>query len=81
MILLIVVASVFAAASLLWSDITYSKELRDKAENGDMQAQFDLALCYQTGEGIKKDMKKAKFWYMKAAGQGHQEAGFILRTL
>ena len=41
-----------------------------KAEEGDAEAQFNLALMYEKGDGIKQDKQKALYWYTKAAEQG-----------
>lgn len=37
-------------------------------------AQYTVGLCYENGKGVLKDIKKAAFWYHKAANQGHKEA-------
>ena len=44
------------------------------AEQANAVAQYNLAVCYSKGEGIKKDEKEAITWYKKAAEQGHIEA-------
>lgn len=81
---LLLVFILFAVSALLpamWTDAAYSKELKAKAESGDMAAQYDLALCYQSGSGIKKDEKRAALWFIRAAAQGHEEAKAILGML
>jgi len=40
----------------------------------DADEQFQLGLCYLNGDGIPQDMKKAVYWLLKAAEQGHAEA-------
>lgn len=67
--------------ALLWTDSHYSESLRLKAEEGDMEAQFELAICYQTGSGIEEDREAAHIWFTRAAAQGHVEAEFILNSL
>jgi len=79
MILITMLASI--VAGIFWTETSYSDELRRKALEGDMVAQFNLALCYQTGTGIEEDMEEAQLWFSKAATQGHAEAQFILSTL
>ena len=37
-------------------------------------AQFNLALCYQQGDGMEQSMCQAAELYQLAAGQGHAEA-------
>ena len=49
------------------------KDLR-KAKKGDAQAQYNVALCYEKGEGVEQDHTQAAHWYTKAAEQGHAEA-------
>ncbi len=44
------------------------------AESGDAQAQFDLGLMYESGEGTTADHKEALRWYEAAASQGHSKA-------
>ena len=45
------------------------------AEQGDPIAQYRLGFYYQYGiEGIDKNEKEAKKWYIKAALQGHEDA-------
>lgn len=44
------------------------------ANKGNVNAQFKLALMYEEGEGITKDIDKAKHWYRSAAKGGSQPA-------
>ena len=37
------------------------------AENGFIEAQYDLASLYQEGKEIEKNCKKALYWYQKIA--------------
>lgn len=39
------------------------------AESGYLSAQYNLALCYESGEGVEKSMKTALEWMIKAADQ------------
>ena len=41
------------------------------AIQGDARAQNNLAICYNRGEGVAKDMGKAVQWYRKSADQGN----------
>ena len=45
-------------------------ELKAKAENGDLSAQFSLGDLYLTGKGVPQDFVEAAKWYQKAAEQG-----------
>ncbi len=53
-------------------------ELQQKAQAGDAQAQFDLALCYANGDGVEKDEVVAFDWHKQAVELGHAEAQFAL---
>ena len=44
------------------------------AEQGLAEAQHNLGLMYEHGDGVDLDYKKALEWYEKAAEQGHAQA-------
>jgi TPR repeat protein len=46
------------------------------AENGDIEAQYNIAGMYAKGNGVKIDDEKAVYWYKKAAKQGHPRAQY-----
>ena len=48
------------------------------AEGGDYHAQYNLALLLEKGKCIKQDLKRALYWYEKAASSGLVEAQFNL---
>lgn len=54
------------------------------AEQGNVDAQFQLGLIYAGGQDMTKDDKQAVDWFRKAAEQGHMEAqtklGFMYAT-
>ena len=50
------------------------EETRKVAEQGDAEAQSNLASRYLTGDGVPEDPQKAAKWYRQAAEQGHAEA-------
>ena len=50
------------------------KELKPLAEQGDVNAQFYLALMYDDGDGVPEDAKEAVRWYQLAAEQGYASA-------
>jgi len=54
------------------------KDLIKKAEAGDIEAQFDLAVCYNIGDGVPKDRTIAKKWWQKAAEQGCAESKYYV---
>src|SRR5439155_642019 len=49
---------------------TALNQLRVRAEQGNVDAQFDLGFMYQNGDGVPKDSAQAAQWYRKAAEQG-----------
>ena len=55
-------------------NITYSEELVQAAEAGDLDAQCNLGLCYSDALGVEKNYKKAAFWFAKAAAKNHAPA-------
>ena len=53
-------------------------EYQDKAEAGDLDAQFCLGKCLETGRGVTQDFKAALQWYEKAARKGHVDSQHAL---
>ncbi|GBB91176.1 hypothetical protein RclHR1_18310004 [Rhizophagus clarus] len=57
-------------------------ELFQKAANLECcDAQYNLALMYEDGEGIKQNINQAIYWYKKSANQGSQSAHNKLKFL
>ena len=52
--------------------------LLTRAERGSADAQFNLAVRYDFGEGVSEDATEAARWYRLAAEQGHADAQFNL---
>jgi uncharacterized protein len=52
--------------------------IRIAANKGDAEAQYYLALAYDTGDGVEKDQKKAIEWYQKSAAQDYVDSMFNL---
>ena len=48
------------------------------AEQGHAEAQFNLGVMYDNGQGVKQDYFKAVEWYQKAAEQGIAQAQYSL---
>jgi len=44
------------------------------AENGSTQAQYKLAMMYEAGIGVDKDIDQARHWYSQAAEAGNKSA-------
>ena len=54
------------------------KQLKGKAADGNVNAQYLLACKYHEGKGIPKDLVQAVFWFEKAASQGDAWAQFMM---
>jgi TPR repeat protein len=52
--------------------------IKAKAEKGDVEAQFTLAVCYYDGLGVTANEAEAVKWCLKAAEQNHAEAQYRL---
>jgi len=61
--------------------ITSFQLYQPKANQGDADAQFNLALLYYHGVGTPQDARYAIYWYTKAAEQGHVNAQYNLGRL
>ena len=55
----------FQTAALLWQEL---------ANEGDVIAQYNLALLYQNGSGVNQDHNLARYWLTMAARQGMAQA-------
>ena len=53
-----------------FSDFDAFRYLQLAAERGDVQAFFNLGLCFHRGYGVRRNGKKALEWYAKAADGG-----------
>lgn len=72
------------SASILTAQQTQrvdEKDLRDWADRGDADAQFELGLRMITGEGLKKNIEEGVKSVEKAAKQKHLRAQHVLGTL
>lgn len=51
------------------------------AKNGNAEGQYNLALAYQKGRGVKENKEEAFKWYQKAASQGFAQAQHNLGSM
>jgi TPR repeat protein len=54
------------------------EELKKAAEKGDAEAQYNLGVAYERGDGVPQDYEEAAAWFHKAAEQGHMWAQGLL---
>lgn len=54
---------------------------RERAEKGDAEEQYNLAVIYATGFGVEQDYKSAVWWYEQAVKKKHALAQFRLGML
>lgn len=52
-----------------------------RAKTGDAEAQYQLGMKHELGNGVPKDRELALFWYAKAAAAGHNGAKDALKRL
>ncbi len=57
------------------------KDLKVLAEKGDAQAQYNLGVMYERGDGVPRDFKKAVKWFRKAAEQEFADAQYNLGVM
>lgn len=63
--------------SVTWF-VKFIEWARQASEQGDAQAQRNLAVCYSRGDGVEKNDETAAKWYRKAAEQGQAQAQLSL---
>lgn len=51
------------------------------ATDGNASAQYTLGWLYESGQGVKKDLQQATYWYTKAAKKGDIAAQYVLATM
>jgi len=68
-------AAVMLSFSAMAADFN---QMQRWANQGIAEAQFNLGLIYDNGEGVRQDYSKAVQWYEKAANQGMPDAQFNL---
>ena len=60
---------------VVWADDASDfRQTLQLAEQGVAEAQFNLGMMYDSGQGVRQDYAEAFRWYRKAADQGYTEA-------
>lgn len=62
-------------------DLSPADVIRKKAEGGDREAQYKLAVLYQQGKGVPHDTRMAAEWFRKSAEQDYSPAQNDIGTL
>ena len=62
-------------------DESWLAEIRARAEGGDADAQYQLAMRLLTGIDVPRDDTEAASWALRAAEQDHVDAQFFLGTM
>ena len=62
----VVVALLAVVATVTLIGQTDIEAIRIKAEQGDAEAQFNLGILYDNGQGVPQDDAEALKWYRKA---------------
>jgi len=71
----------FILCSGAYGDSCWQFDLNDcrvKAEQGHLDAVYNLGVIYYTGQGVSRDYKEAVRWYQKSAARGHSRALYNL---
>ena len=64
----------FAAGDYIWEE--KFKQALPKAEQGNVEAQYDVGRMYERGKGVVKNSKKAFEWYTRAANKNDEKAAY-----
>src|SRR5687767_3621235 len=72
------VVALIAVAAMAFGQLPDFKETKARAEQGDPEAQYNLAVMHDMGIGAPKNYTESGKWYAKAAAQGIAEAQFQL---
>lgn len=75
------ISAAFMLAGVSQAQQVNEKDLKEWADRGDSDAQFELGLRMITGEGVKKNLAEGVAFIEKAAKQKHLRAQHIMGTL
>ncbi len=67
--------------TLFYAQNTDIKTLIQKANQGDVVAQYNLGVAYYNGEGVDKSKTKAVYWLRKACENRYKEACEALKQI
>lgn len=78
MLILLLLVMIIAIMGFLILKVSYSEQLREKAEAREAQALYDLGSCFFYGYGITRDDEKALYYWQKAAEPGNACAMYAI---
>ena len=67
--------------TLFYAQNTDIKILIQKANQGDVVAQYNLGVAYYNGEGVEQSYSEAVYWLQKACENGVEEACEFLNKI
>lgn len=73
----------FGLATEYWEKVDYEQAFfwcKKAAEQGNTSAQNNIGFMYECGYGVKKNIKRAFDWYLKAERNGHERAEKALKN-
>lgn len=76
--LLSLIILVTITVQMAFAKISFSTELLNSANQGNVEAQYDLALCYYYGYGCNVDYESAFKWFDGSAQKGYYPAIYAL---
>ena len=66
----------------VWADDASDfRQTLQLAEQGNADAQYNLGVMYDNGQGVRQDYAEAARWYRKAAEQGNAKAQYNLGSM
>ncbi len=90
-LLVVLVAVIGAPAAADWAEVRRAFDngdavaliaaLRPLAESGDADAQLNMGILHDTGQGVPQDYQEAARWYAAASDQSHPTAQYNLGLL
>ena len=75
--MLMLIALILLLPLAVQADDLFDSQMK-LAKQGNAEAQFKVGEMYETGLGVDKDNREAKYWITRSANQNHEAAGFKL---
>jgi len=74
----------FYKAVIAWDKNQYTQARRlfmQSAKLGNIEACYNIGVIYQQGYGTRRNLRRAKYWFKRAARKGNSNAEFALARL